>query len=261
MKSIRFFFYILFIVLIWGCNPPPPKKKNLAVKHNYIILLDLSDRLIVQNEQPDRDKQIIRHIYSLFEKKVKKELYLRSRDEIRVVIAPQTGSGIDQEYFEDQLYVNMESIQNVYRRPKEEERKVNFDKALDELYKKAQFSNVPGEYYGADIWRYVYEDLKGEYSSDTLARNFLFILTDGYPIVGKDLTKLKPVDKEFPDLEIILLEASPKDKDMEWDHVQELWTTWFESMNIKDYHFIKRKSIKKIREDIEDIVTEKEEKK
>ena len=36
------------------------------------------------------------------------------------------------------------------------------------------------------FWKYFYEDLKVDYVSDTLTQNFLFILTDGYPIVGKN---------------------------------------------------------------------------
>ena len=47
------------------------------------------------------------------------------------------------------------------------------------------FSKTPEDYHGADIWKYFYEDLKVDYSTDTLTENYLFIITDGYPIVGK----------------------------------------------------------------------------
>ena len=256
MKKNKVIIYFLLVVLIGACNPPPPKEKKLSVKHNYIILVDLSDRLIVQKEQPHRDKEIIKYIYNLFEQKVKKDLYIKSRDEIKVVIAPQKGSDLDIERFEDSLYVNMGEIQHVYRRPQEEARRNRFLTGLDELYKRAQFSKIPHEYYGADIWKYVYEDLKTDYSKDTLTKNFLFILTDGYPIVGKDLAKLKPVNKEFPNLQIILLEASPRDKDMEWDRVMALWTDWFESMEIEDYTFIKRRALQKVEGQIKEIISE-----
>lgn len=242
------------LLLSMACLPPEPEKKSLSVKHNYIVLLDLSDRIIVQPEQPQRDKEIVKAIYQLFENKVKKELYIKSRDEIKVVIAPQKGSGLRTDVFEDQLYINMESIKNVQRRPKETERRENFYKALDELYQKAEFSNVPEEYYGADIWKYFYEDLNTDLSNDTLTKNFLFILTDGYPIVGKDLSKLQTVKDDYPYLEIVLMEASPRDKDMEWDHIMEMWKTWFDSMNIRDYTFIKRKAISKEIEQVEEII-------
>ena len=252
--NLRNSLLILFTFAVLACQPPAPKEKSLSVKHNYIILLDLSDRIIVQPDQPARDKEIIKAIYKLFEQRVKKELYIKSRDEIKVVIAPQKGSGLQTDVFEEKLYVNMENIQNIFRRPKEEERRTAFNEALDDLYKKAEFSDVPEEYYGADIWKYFYEDLATDYSNDTLTENFLFILTDGYPIVGKDLKKLQPVKTAFPDLHIVLMEASPREKDLEWDHIMETWKQWFDSMNIKDYTFIKRKAISKEIEQVEDIV-------
>ncbi|MBA7580165.1 hypothetical protein ES708_22056 [subsurface metagenome] len=245
--------YILLLLII-ACQPPPPKKRSMSVKHNYIILLDLSDRLIVQPDQPERDKEIIRAIYELFEQNVRKDLYIRSRDEIKVVIAPQRGSGLRTDTYEEELYVNMENIKNVYRRPKEEERRTNFYNSLDGLYKKAVFSKIPKQYYGADIWKYFYEDLKTDYSNDTLTKNFLFILTDGYPIVGKDVKKLQPVKEALPDLHIVLVEASPRDKDLEWDRIMEMWAEWFDSMEIQEYTFIKRKAISKEVEQIKGII-------
>ncbi len=255
MKKRVILSYFLLLLII-SCRPPAPKKRSVSMKHNYIILLDLSDRLIVQPEQPARDKEIIKAIYQMFEEKVKKDLYIKSRDELKVVIAPQRGSGLRTDTYEDQLYVNMGTIKNVFRRPKEEERRTNFNNALDELYKKAVFSKNPKQYYGADIWKYFYEDLKTDYSSDTLTKNFLFILTDGYPIVGKDLKKLQPVKESLPDLHIVLVEVSPRDKDLEWDRIMEMWEKWFNSMDIQDYTFIKRIAITKEVEQIKNIVGE-----
>lgn len=252
MKKRILLSYFLLLLII-SCNPPAPKKRSISEKHNYIILLDLSDRLIIQPEQPERDKEIINAIYAMFEQRIKRDLYIKSRDELKVVIAPQRGSGLRTDKFEDQLYVNMESIQNVFRRLKEEERRTNFHNSLDELYKKAVFSKYPKQYYGADIWKYFYEDLETDYSNDTLTKNFLFILTDGYPIVGKDLKKLQPVKGSLPDLHIVLIEVSPRDKDLELDRIMLMWEKWFDSMDIKDYTLIKRKAITKEVEQIQDI--------
>lgn len=245
---------ILLVALLVACQPPAPKPKGLSVKHNYIILLDLSDRLIVQPDQVERDKEIVKAIFGMFEQKVKQELYIRSRNEIKVVIAPQRGSGLRTDIYEEKLYVNMESIQYYFRRQKEEERREIFMNAIDELYDKAVFSKVPQDYYGADIWKYFYEDLPTDYSADTLTRNFLFILTDGYPIVGKDLAKLQPVKEDYKDLEIVVMEISPRDKDLELDRIIELWEEWFNSMDIQDYTFIKRKAISKEIEQVKDII-------
>lgn len=249
------------IALLGACSMPAPEKKEkeLRVKHNYIVLLDLSDRLIVQANQPDRDKQIIRSLYSVFEQKVKSDLYIKSRDEIKVVMAPQRGSGVARDVFEDRLYINMENVSNVYRKAKEEERREHFYANVDTLYKQAVFSSEPNDYYGADIWKYFHEDLKHDYSRDTLTKNYLFILTDGYPIVG-DQSKLLSVKNEFPDLEIVLLEAAPRDKDLEWDRIMQLWEDWFKAIGIEHYTLVKRGSITKEVEQVRELVEWKRDK-
>ena len=254
-KFILLLIALLIALLLFGCKFPKPeqKKKMLPVKNNYIILLDLSDRLIVQNNQPERDKQIIRNLYSLFEEKVKKELYIKSRDELKVVMAPQLGAILNRNLFEDRLYVNIGDLNPVERKAKEEERRNSFFANLDTLYHEAVFSKNPQDYYGADIWKYFYEDLKVDYSRDTLTQNYLFILTDGYPIVGQQ-NKLLQVRNEFPNLQIVLLEAAPRERDLEWDHLMNMWETWFTTIGIKKYTLVKRSSISKELEQIKDAV-------
>lgn len=243
-------------VIVSSCNLPAPEKKKagLRTKHNYIVLLDLSDRLIVQQNQPQRDKQIIKSLYNVFESKVKKDLYIKSRDEFRVVIAPQLGTDIRRDEFEDRLYVNMNNISNVYRKLNEEERRTAFEANLDTLYRNAVFSHLPEEYHGADIWKYFHEDLKVDYSRDTLTENFLVIITDGYPIVGHNRNKLLEVKNEFPNLKIALVEAAPREKDLEWDRMMLTWQEWFDGMGIKEYTLIKRGSITKELEQIKEVV-------
>lgn len=245
-KSIRYIPVFFLMLLLASCMPPQEEKAiPMAVKNNYIILLDLSDRLIVQDNQSERDKELIKHLYSIFEAQVRSQLYLRSRDEIRVVIAPQRGANLQNEIYEDSLYINIENIPGVLRRKTEEERRNTFSINLEALYEQAVFSSNPKDFYGADIWKYFYEDLKVDYVKDTLTQNFLFLFTDGYPIVGTDLTKLQTVKESYPELKVILIEAAPRDKDMEWDRVVELWEGWFDSMNIDDYTFIKRMALSK----------------
>ena len=244
--------FIIAISLV-ACSVPPEKKSQPRIKHNYIVLVDLSDRLIVQPNQPERDKQIIKSLYSIFEEKVKYDLYIKSGDEMKVVMAPQLGAGLRREVFEDRLYVNMGSMDMISRKAKEDVRRDNFYANLDTLYRKAVFSHRPNDYYGADIWKYFYEDLKNDYVNDPNTKNYLFILTDGYPIVGHQ-NKLWQVKNEFPDLEIVLLEAAPREKDLEWDNIMNTWEQWFTNMGIKKYTFVKRGSITKELEQIREIV-------
>ena len=69
MKKLIQYIPVALVLLVLGSCMPPPEEKEIStpVKHNYIILLDLSDRLIIQDNQPERDKELIRHIYTLFE--------------------------------------------------------------------------------------------------------------------------------------------------------------------------------------------------
>ena len=254
-QPIQYIPVFLVLLLLASCMPPQEEKEiSTPVKHNYIILLDLSDRLIVQDDQSERDKELIKQIYTLFEERVRKQLYLRSRDEIRVVIAHQRGAGLKSEVYEDSLYTNMENIPGVIRRKTEEKRRSIFYNNLDKLYDQAVFSDNPKDFYGADIWKYFYEDLKVDYVKDTLTQNFLFLFTDGYPIVGKDLSKLQTVKEEYPDLKVLLMEAAPRDKDMEWDRVIELWEDWFDSMQIDDYEFVKRMALSKEKDILREIL-------
>ena len=247
--------YIVLAILLFSCQPPQPEKKStITPKKNIIILLDLSDRLIVQDEQPKRDKEIIKSIYGIFEEKVKHDLYIRSRDEIKVVIAPQRGAGLPTYKYEDKLYINMDNIPRISRKPKEQERREIFHGYVDTLYQESVYSSNPKKYYGADIWKYIYEDLEHDMSEDTITDNFLFILTDGYPVVGKDTAKLEPVNKTFPDLEVVLVEVAPRDKDLEMDRIMELWRQWLDEMEVNSYTFIKRKAITKEIDQIKEIL-------
>lgn len=250
------------ILIVSSCKLPSPdkKEKKPQIKHNYIVLLDLSDRLIVQDGQPARDKQIIGELYTLFEKEVRQAMYVKSKDEIKVVIAPQRGSRLNTDEYEDRLYVNMENIKPVFRRPQEEARRKAFLANVDTLYQQAVFSKNPEAYYGADIWKYFYEDLKVDYVSDSLTENFLFILTDGYPIVGTDQVKLHQLKNEYPDLHIVLMEASPRDKDLEWDRVMAIWQDWFQRIGIKEYTLIKRGAISKELEQVKDLLEKADQK-
>jgi hypothetical protein len=249
----------LILIMVASCKLPSPEKKEVKprIKHNYIVLLDLSDRLIVQHNQPERDKQIIRNLYELFEDRVRQNLYIKSKDEIKVVIAPQLGSGLRRDVFEDRLYVNMDNIKSVYRKLNEDQRREDFFANVDTLYRQAVFSNQTEDYHGADIWKYFYEDLSLDYSNEGLTQNYLFIITDGYPIVGANRKKLLEVKNTFPDLHIVLLEASPREKDMEWDQVMEVWQEWFDGMGVEEYTLIKGGSITKELEEVKRLVSHK----
>ena len=140
------------------------------------------------------------------------------------------------------------------RKKEEAERRDAFLSNVDTLYQRAAYSRNPKAYSGADIWKYFYEDLKVDYVTDSLTQNFLFLFTDGYPIVGHDLAKLQTVPEAYPNLKLVLMEAAPRDRDMEWDRVIALWEEWFDSMKIKDYQFVKRMALSKEKDLLREIL-------
>ena len=255
-KSILGLFQIawLSLIILAGCSNPSPKNVSKVRQHNYIILLDLSDRIILNKDQTSRDEQLIKTIYKLFAKKVQSSLYIKSKDQIKILIAPQKATPIPVEDFENKFYINMSKIKAKDRRPKEEERQKFFFNSLDVLYDKAKFSNTPTDYKGADIWKYFNEDLERDLLKDSLSENFIFIFTDGYMFIeGKQeeyANEWKTVGKRFPNLKVMLLEATPHDIDGEWNRMQEVWAKWFQEMDIKDPILIKRGAINKIQDEI-----------
>ncbi|HMC85638.1 MAG TPA: hypothetical protein VKI61_08930, partial [Chitinophagaceae bacterium] len=94
--------YLLLTGLIFllGCNEfqqavkdakkeiPPP------LKENYIILLDLSDRILYNNQQQvPKDIAVIKSIYGVFKSKLDAKdpthLYYNLNDKLKLLIAPQ----------------------------------------------------------------------------------------------------------------------------------------------------------------------------
>lgn len=233
-------------------NDNPKYKKH----NNYIILLDLSDRIIKKEDQPERDSTLIRMIYENFEQKIKKDfLYIKSKEQIKVVIAPQKESPINISKYEKELYLNIDGLHLLKdAKAKESFRKEAFMKNISNLYKEALFSKNPDSYKGADIWKYFDEDLEKDIVKDTNYVNHIFILTDGYMFINQKqkemATVLLPVNKKFNNLDVILLEATPKDIDYEWEKMQKRWRVWFNNMNITRCAFEKYSNITQVRDNI-----------
>ncbi len=55
-------------------------------------------------------------------------------------------------------------------------------------------------------------------------------------------------------MKVILMEAAPRDMDMEWDRVNELWKSWFESMNIDSYMAVKRMALSKEKDILQELL-------
>ncbi len=289
------FGFILFLSLIAaGCNefqqavkeakneiPPPPKD-------NYIVLLDLSDRILANNQQQvAKDLTVIRNIYGLFRSNLNRKdpshLYYALNDKLKILIAPQktTPGKLYEESGLLRVDISAELPEKKAKLVQEAEK--TFNSILPDVYKQALVSKHSSDYAGADIWKYFNEDLADDLEKD--ANNTLFIITDGYmdfekteerPSVNNRYTScariindlkayndwssrfdkgdygLMPVARKFPRLKVVLLQLDPAQEwPAEYPLLTKIWSKWFKEMNIDTFSFIKNDNIGEVRESIE----------
>jgi hypothetical protein len=280
-----------------GCNEieeavkDAKKDGSAPPKDNYIVLLDLSDRILYNNQQQvPKDIQVVQSIYAAFKSKLNAKdptrLYFTVNDKLKVMVAPQRTTASDVYDMAGNLRLALAAAQPEQKAKMLEETEKNFNTLLPQIYKKAVISNNSTSYAGADIWKYFNEDLQDDLEKD--AQNTLFIVTDGYmdfeSLSGRasrnnrytscaqiinNLKKapdwnsrfkegdygLLPVNKRFPNLKVIVLELNPKDDwTGEYNLLTTIWSKWFNEMGIKSYAFIKDDNINEINESIEKLL-------
>ena len=288
------FGFILLSLLAVACNdfreavkearkeiPPPPKD-------NYIVLLDLSDRILKDNQhQVAKDLTIIKTIYALFKSNLNRKdpshLYYALNDKLKVLIAPQkTTPG---KLYEEAglLRVELSSEQPEKKAKLVDETEKTFNMVLPDVYRQALVSKNSSGYTGADIWKYFNEDLADDLDKDS--QNTLFIVTDGYldfekteerPVLNNRFTScariinslknypdwnlrfekenygLMPVSKKFPKLKVVLLQINPgQEWPGEYTLLTRIWGKWFTEMSIDSFRFIKNDNSNEVKESIE----------
>jgi hypothetical protein len=291
---------IMTIICAWsltGCNEieeavkDAKKDGSSPPKDNYMVLLDLSDRILYNNQQQvPKDIQVIQSIYAAFKSKLNAKdptrLYFTVNDKLKLMVAPQRTTASDVYDLAGNLRLSLSSAQPEQKAKMLEETEKNFNTFLPQIYKKAVISNNSTSYAGADIWKYFNEDLQDDLEKD--AQNTLFIITDGYmdfeSLQGRasrnnrytsctqiinNLKKapdwnsrfkegdygLLPVNKRFPNLKVIVLELNPKDDwTGEYNLLTTIWSKWFNEMGIKSFAFIKDDNINEINESIEKLL-------
>src|SRR5450432_1562047 len=288
--------YLLLTGLIFllGCNEfqqavkdakkeiPPP------LKENYIILLDLSDRILYNNQQQvPKDIAVIKSIYGVFKSKLDAKdpthLYYNLNDKLKLLIAPQRTTPKTLYDMVGNLRIDMSAEQPDKKTRIVDETEKSFNTVLPEIYKQAVIGNNSNAYSGADIWKYFNEDLSDALEKDV--QTTLFILTDGYMDLAKTEERpaqnnrfascsqiinmlkkfpdwetkftegdygLLPIAKKFANLKVVLLQVNPKDDwTSEYSLLTKIWGKWFTEMGISNYRFIKNDNINEVRESME----------
>ena len=232
---------------------------------NILVLLDLSDRIDAEKHpgQAQRDVAAIGEAWNLFQMVLKQKRYRRSCDQLRIDVAPQQDSP-DVTRFLDSLSVSdRQSMVPVQRRKALEAKHATFMQALEALYETA--SNTDS-YAGADIWRYVKDELE-MYPQDSrgrTVRNIVIVLTDGYQYsaskhrvrnrftynVGAAMQPFRNNEdwqnhfdnqdygfihaaKDMSHVEVLIMGVTPRPEALnELDIIKKYWEKWFSEMGV-----------------------------
>lgn len=293
---MRRYGYLLLtgLFFLWGCNefqqavkdakkeiPPPPKD-------NYIILLDLSDRILYNNQQQvPKDISVINSVYGVFKAKLGAKdpthLYYSLHDKLKLLIAQQKTTPKSLYDMVGGLRIDLSAEQPDKKAALIDSTEKLFYATLPEIYKQAVIGNNSTAYSGADIWKYFNEDLADDLEKD--GQNTLFIITDGYMDLEKaeerpsqnnryascsqiinllkkypdwetQFTKgdygILPIAKKFTNLKVVLLQVNPKEEwNGEYSLLTKIWGKWFTEMGISNYRFIKDDNVNEVRESLE----------
>ena len=293
---MRRYGYLLLAGLIFlgSCNEfqqaVKDAKKDIPAppKDNYIVLLDLSDRILYNNQQQvPKDISVINAIYGVFKSRLGTKdpthLYYSLHDKLKVLIAPQKTTPKDLYDKIGSLRIDLSAEQPEKKAAQVDETEKTFTAVLPEIYKQAVIGNNSTAYSGADIWKYFNEDLADDLEKD--AQNTLFIITDGYMDLEKteerpsqnnryascsqiiNLVKkypdweakfnegdygLLPIAKKMAGLKVVLLQVNPKEEwTGEYSLLTKIWGKWFSEMGISNYRFIKDDNVNEVKESLE----------
>ncbi len=294
---LRFLQILSIFLLFNSCNEfkqavDEAKKENGPIpKDNYMVLLDMSDRLLSNNQsQPAKDVAVVKTLLSAFKTNIDKKdptrLYYTVKDKLKILLSPQKSTPAALYESVGNLRIDFEAEDPYKRAPALDSLKIAFDQELPALYKKAMFSNKAADYTGADIWKYFNEDLEDDLVKD--GQNTLFILTDGYmdfesvqdrPKQKNRFTScrqiiddlrgypdwsakfdaedygLMTVGKKFSNLRVVVLEMNPSQNwNGEYGLLTKIWSKWFKEMGIEQFHFIKNENINEVKESIENFM-------
>ncbi|MDT7832027.1 hypothetical protein RQM59_06525 [Flavobacteriaceae bacterium S356] len=237
------------------------KKNNL----NISVLLDLSDRIEKKNTV-QKDSAYLSSLAKVFVNHVKGKKLILLEDRMQLFFNPvpndtkinQIAEKLKVQFTKDTHKEDLDRTISLY------------SEYPSQLYDLAQKdAQLDKKYPGSDIWGF-FKYHVNDYCIDACHRNILVILTDGFMyhentimkkenrtsyITSKSLKKIKldrvdwkeeirkrklgflSVEKEFKDLEVLVIGISDYDKSTPYarDILEVYWSDWFESMNIKNY--------------------------
>lgn len=177
MKTIYHNIILLASVLLLftscGCEEVKIEKQPV----NYVVLLDLSDRILAP-EQLDKDFALIETTFKSFEKQARQNLVISSKDRFSIKIIPQKNSPLNVNHYEDLLQLYLDETEVAIKNKSLVSLSKTLPKTLENLKKEALYGTTSNKYFGVDIWAYLHDNGLG--LSKSGYENKIIILTDGY---------------------------------------------------------------------------------
>ena len=144
---------------------------------NYTIILDLSDRVLNEN-QLAYDIAQIELIFNKFKKKARQNLIITFKDRFVLKIIPQKGSTLDLDYYENILQLRLDQISISNKNKRLEKLESKLKPTLKQLQKDAILGDKSNDFEGVDLWSFL-NDNKNNLASSGYD-NTIIIMTDGY---------------------------------------------------------------------------------
>lgn len=261
MRNKFFFYSVIIFFIINSCECKRIRRTNVIPEiTNIVVLLDLSDR-ILKPGQIQRDKDIIVKIYNKFIDIQRSKLFFNSRDKFKVVIANQVDQFPNNQIFEieDSLIIDVEKTA-ITAKKNIKSSLPGFKSKIESLYNLAKFSPNPNDYKGANILKYLQNNLVNDLPQKADSDNFLFILTDGYQYVeGKNY---KPIDAwpnvcDMSNISVSVLEVDPAEGsgDNEFLKINNAWELWLNNMKAQPIKIFQKTAISNVFSSIDKILT------
>lgn len=240
-------------------------KSTTKIPEQFIVLLDLSDR-IIQQGQIEADKELIKKTFEEFERKAYSHLLIKSKDKFFVCIAPQKNLPFDKDAESEKLTIDLSKIKTAERAKKLKEFKESLDDKLNQLYGKAYVGSNSKQYEGSNIWQFFNETLPAMTNAEIITR--LVVITDGYFDFEENNAKLTkgnlstttqffkeirkstdwkkdidekgygilPINKKIENALICVSEIRSKNENnlYETEMLQYVWTKWLSGSGIAD---------------------------
>lgn len=174
MKTKLILFISLVSIVFISCSK---EVKTKSKPINYVVILDLSDRILANN-QLEKDAFLIETFFKKFQEKSMQNLILNSKNRFSVKIIPQKNSPLNHEYFENKLQLYLGEINVKDKKTKMQELSTSILNELQKLKKEALYSDKSTAYFGVDIWSFLHDN--GAKLSKANYENTFLMLTDGY---------------------------------------------------------------------------------